>query len=124
MVSEAELEATAAANETEISLLCGLHIGVVGMDCVLLNTRWASALLLLAAAYRSDFSDRLPFLVHALGGLLLWLRLGRDGNGMMILQEMVVLTVLVELHLVCHHKRGGWWAVGGSCDSKRWVYQP
>ena len=96
MVSEAALEATAAANEPESSLRRVLHFlsGVVGMDCVLLNARWVSArLLLLAAAYRSVFSDPpppaavillllvLPFLPHVLGGLLLWLRLGRDGNG-------------------------------------------
>ena len=126
MVSEAALEAMAAANESESSLLCVLHFlsGVVGMDCVLLNARWVSELLLLAAAYRSVFSDPpppaaaviqllllvLPFLPHVLGGLLLWLRLGRDGNGdggfptkraVMIWQEIVVRAGLVELDLVC-----------------------
>ena len=127
MVSEAALEATAAANEPESSLLRVLHFlsGVVGMDCVLLNARWVSARLLLAAAYRSVFSDPpppaavillllvLPFLPHVLGGLLLWLRLGRDGNGdggfptkravmISLWREIVVRAVLVvELDLVC-----------------------
>ena len=98
MVSEAALEATAAANEPESSLprrVLHLRSGVVGMDWVLLKAPWDDSVLLLpllAAAYRSVFSDPppaaavilllvLPFLPHVFGGLLLWLRLGMDGSG-------------------------------------------